>query len=77
VWDYIRKTGRVRLARFWLRRIRRLAPAQGAMAGNETCPIGPEGAARVPIWGDSHLMRAMEERLEGGKGCLGRKCPCA
>jgi hypothetical protein len=47
------------------------------MAGNETCPIGPEGAARVPIWGDSHLMRAMEKRLEGGKGCLGRKCPSA
>lgn len=33
LWDDIRETGRIRLARFYLRRIRRLAPAYFAMAG--------------------------------------------
>lgn len=38
-------------------------PANGPFAGVELCPIGPEGAPRVVIWGDSHL-RAMKEGLE-------------
>jgi peptidoglycan/LPS O-acetylase OafA/YrhL len=38
-------------------------PASGPFAGVETCPIGPDGAPRVLIWGDSHL-RAMKEGLE-------------
>ncbi|WP_297772511.1 acyltransferase family protein, partial [uncultured Roseovarius sp.] len=38
-------------------------PDTGPLAGVETCPIGPEGAAQVLIWGDSHL-RAMKEGLE-------------
>ncbi|SEM41823.1 Peptidoglycan/LPS O-acetylase OafA/YrhL, contains acyltransferase and SGNH-hydrolase domains [Roseovarius tolerans] len=38
-------------------------PGSGALAGVETCPIGPEGAPQVLIWGDSHL-RAMKEGLE-------------
>jgi peptidoglycan/LPS O-acetylase OafA/YrhL len=38
-------------------------PDDGPLAGVETCPIGPEGAPRVLIWGDSHL-RAMKEGLE-------------
>jgi peptidoglycan/LPS O-acetylase OafA/YrhL len=38
-------------------------PGSGPLAGVETCPIGPEGAPQVLIWGDSHL-RAMKEGLE-------------
>ena len=38
-------------------------PDIGPLAGVETCPIGPEGAPQVLIWGDSHL-RAMKEGLE-------------
>lgn len=38
-------------------------PATGPLAGIETCPIGPEGAPEVLIWGDSHL-RAMKEGIE-------------
>lgn len=39
-----------------------VVPATGPLAGIETCPIGPDGAPRVLIWGDSHL-RAMKEGL--------------
>ena len=38
-------------------------PRAGAFEGVELCPIGPEGAPQVLIWGDSHL-RAMKEGLE-------------
>lgn len=38
-------------------------PEEGPFAGVETCPIGPEGAPEVLIWGDSHL-RAFKEGLE-------------
>lgn len=36
---------------------------EGHFAWVELCPIGPEGAPRVVIWGDSHL-RAMKEGLD-------------
>ena len=38
-------------------------PSDGDFAGLETCPIGPEGAPRLLIWGDSHV-RAFKEGLE-------------
>lgn len=38
-------------------------PADGPFAGVEICPIGPEGAPKVLIWGDSHA-RAFKEGLE-------------
>ncbi|WP_152476323.1 acyltransferase family protein [Roseovarius sp. THAF9] len=38
-------------------------PSEGAFSGIEICPIGPEGAPRVLIWGDSHA-RAFKEGLE-------------
>ncbi|KJS42581.1 MAG: acyltransferase [Roseovarius sp. BRH_c41] len=38
-------------------------PTTGPLAGVETCPIGPDGAPEVLIWGDSHL-RAIKEGLE-------------
>jgi len=38
-------------------------PDTGPFAGIETCPIGPEGAPRVLVWGDSHV-RALKEGLE-------------
>ena len=38
-------------------------PAEGAFAGVEICPIGPEGAPKLLVWGDSH-MRAMKEGLD-------------
>lgn len=38
-------------------------PASGPFEGVELCPIGPEGAPRAVIWGDSHL-RALKEGLE-------------
>lgn len=38
-------------------------PDNGAWAGIELCPIGPEGAPRILIWGDSHV-RAFKEGLE-------------
>lgn len=30
-------------------------PREGPLAGIDVCPIGPEGAPEVLIWGDSHL----------------------
>jgi hypothetical protein len=38
-------------------------PREGAFAGVELCPIGPDGAPEVLIWGDSHV-RAFKEGLE-------------
>lgn len=38
-------------------------PDSGPWAGIELCPIGPEGAPRILIWGDSHV-RAFKEGLE-------------
>ena len=38
-------------------------PADGPFAGIEICPIGPEGAPKVLIWGDSHL-RAFKEGID-------------
>ncbi len=38
-------------------------PDEGIWQGIELCPIGPEGAPRVLIWGDSHV-RAYKEGLE-------------
>lgn len=38
-------------------------PDIGPFAGVELCPIGPEGAPEVLIWGDSHV-RAIKEGLE-------------
>lgn len=38
-------------------------PGDGPWAGVEICPIGPEGAPRVLIWGDSHG-RAFKEGIE-------------
>ncbi|MFW2589672.1 acyltransferase family protein [Sagittula sp. SSi028] len=38
-------------------------PSQGPFAGVETCPIGPEGAPQVLIWGDSHV-RALHAGLD-------------
>ncbi|WP_439138778.1 acyltransferase family protein [Planktotalea sp.] len=38
-------------------------PHEGAFGGVELCPIGPEGAPQVLIWGDSHV-RAFKEGLE-------------
>ena len=38
-------------------------PSEGAFAGIEICPIGPEGDPEVLIWGDSHV-RAFKEGLE-------------
>lgn len=38
-------------------------PESGAFKGIELCPIGPEGAPRVLIWGDSHV-RALREGLD-------------
>ena len=38
-------------------------PSNGAFEGVELCPIGPEGAPQVLIWGDSHV-RAFKEGLE-------------
>ncbi|MEM9579107.1 MAG: acyltransferase family protein [Pseudomonadota bacterium] len=38
-------------------------PSDGPFAGIETCPIGPEGAPRILVWGDSHV-RALKEGLE-------------
>ncbi len=38
-------------------------PSEGAFAGVELCPIGPEGEPEVLIWGDSHV-RAIKEGLE-------------
>ncbi|MGX9356300.1 acyltransferase family protein [Roseobacteraceae bacterium S113] len=35
----------------------------GPFAGLETCPIGPDGAPQVLIWGDSHL-RAFKEGVD-------------
>lgn len=35
-------------------------PATGPFAGVETCAIGPEGAPRVVVWGDSHLRALMD-----------------
>jgi len=35
-------------------------PAAGPFAGVETCAIGPEGAPRVVVWGDSHLRALMD-----------------
>lgn len=37
-------------------------PESGPFAGIETCPIGPEGAPEVLIWGDSHV-RAVQAGL--------------
>ncbi|WP_238363817.1 acyltransferase family protein [Mesobacterium pallidum] len=37
--------------------------SDGPLAGVEQCPIGPEGAPKVLIWGDSHV-RAVKEGLE-------------
>ncbi|WP_353473836.1 acyltransferase family protein [Salipiger sp. H15] len=37
-------------------------PTSGPLMGIETCPIGPEGAPQVLIWGDSHL-RAFQDGL--------------
>ncbi len=34
--------------------------ASGPLAGIETCDIGPEGAPKVLIWGDSHLRALMD-----------------
>lgn len=34
--------------------------ASGPLAGIETCAIGPEGAPKVLIWGDSHLRALMD-----------------
>lgn len=38
-------------------------PRDGPFAGLETCPIGPEGAPEVLVWGDSHV-RALREGLD-------------
>lgn len=38
-------------------------PGEGAFAGVEICPVGPEGTPRLLVWGDSH-MRAMKEGLD-------------
>lgn len=38
-------------------------PITGPFAGIELCPIGPDGAPEVLIWGDSHV-RAIKEGLE-------------
>ncbi len=38
-------------------------PDNGPFTGVELCPIGPEGAPEVLIWGDSHV-RAIKEGLE-------------
>jgi peptidoglycan/LPS O-acetylase OafA/YrhL len=38
-------------------------PSSGPFEGLETCPIGPEGAPEILIWGDSHV-RALKEGLE-------------
>lgn len=38
-------------------------PRDGAFAGIEICPIGPEGDPQLLIWGDSHV-RAFKEGLE-------------
>lgn len=38
-------------------------PSDGDFAGLETCPIGPAGAPRMLIWGDSHVW-AFKEGLE-------------
>ncbi|WP_188791269.1 acyltransferase family protein [Salipiger pallidus] len=38
-------------------------PTEGPLMGIETCPIGPEGAPRVLVWGDSHV-RAFHAGLD-------------
>lgn len=38
-------------------------PSSGPLMGIETCPIGPEGAPQVLVWGDSHV-RAFKEGLD-------------
>ncbi|WP_300532359.1 acyltransferase family protein [uncultured Mameliella sp.] len=38
-------------------------PDDGPLDGLEVCPIGPEGAPRLLVWGDSHV-RAMKEGLD-------------
>ncbi|EPX82318.1 acyltransferase family protein [Salipiger mucosus] len=38
-------------------------PTEGPLMGLEVCPIGPEGAPRVLVWGDSHV-RAVKEGLD-------------
>ncbi|ANT60166.1 acyltransferase [Salipiger sp. CCB-MM3] len=38
-------------------------PESGPLMGIETCPIGPEGAPQVLVWGDSHA-RAFKEGLD-------------
>lgn len=38
-------------------------PGDGPLKGIEVCPIGPEGPARVLVWGDSHV-RAFKEGLD-------------
>ncbi|MCC7319961.1 MAG: acyltransferase [Rubellimicrobium sp.] len=35
-------------------------PDTGPLAGVETCAIGPEGAPRIVVWGDSHLRALMD-----------------
>ncbi|MBV6639051.1 MAG: acyltransferase, partial [Mameliella sp.] len=38
-------------------------PDDGPLDGLEVCPIGPAGAPRLLVWGDSHV-RAMKEGLD-------------
>ena len=38
-------------------------PERGPLIGLEVCPIGPDGEAKILIWGDSHV-RAFKEGLE-------------
>lgn len=38
-------------------------PATGPLAGLEVCRIGPEGAPRALVWGDSHV-RALKEGID-------------